>query len=1094
MGTSAYILDTESYNSENKMKHDTDNIHTPHLGLTLEDDLDGLRFIACAPGVPHECGKSIYLNGLCYVFENGFKTHQITPGYQECPKVDLVFLFDGSGSMNKDQFKSIINFMISVMDGLRNTTMQFAAVQFSETVQTEFNFSGFQKMKDPRKLLENITHLNSLTFTFKAIHHVITNVFNKASGHRPDAKKVMIIITDGEATDASMFYNPDPIETANNENIIRYIIGVGANFKGTTEEHLAIFASNPIMDHIKVLDSFDKLQTVFQEIQNKLFDIEGTSDANSFVMEMSSSGFSATLSPGLDVLGAVGAHGWAGGLIELRGENPTQENVISLASLSEDMKFAYLGYSVKRIWRRGEVLYATGAPRYRYVGKVVVLAANSTTEAWTIRQNILGTQIGSYFGSELCTVDLDGDNETDVLLIAAPLFHEDRRGGCVHVCPIIKNKISCHLVLRGEVGHPFARFGAAMSALKDLDGDGLADVAIGAPLENENTGAVYIFRGQKGSISSLHSQRISGSSGLKFFGQSLHGIMDLTGDQLTDIAVGARGQVLLFRSRPIVNISTSMTFQPHEILLKMFRCSGEPEIQTEAGCNITVCFNSSYVTSAYIGHLSSNLTYWLELDANRMKNRVTFQNGKRVITDTLQISEGQQCIMQSIFIPSCIEDYVSAIKVSVNFGLEKEANSSGTSAPSPILNPLYNSMWSDEIPFEKNCGDDGICKADLKVIFDASGDQQLTVKESSSLNVKLDLGNNGEDAYRTTLLLTYPAGLSYRKVSAIKTSVTCDMLGEQGAAIQATIHSLTCNIAHPIFKSGTQDVLSFLFDVLGNSSWGDVLDMNASVKSDYENGTLLDNQASLHIPILYAINVIGSGLEGSTKYVNFTVKKQEIKAVKHSYKVFTMDPNSLLHPVSFTVSVPINITTGLWWQVENVTTDPRVPCHIVAEEENQYLDITSMMNHSSKFKVFHCEIDQLNMTEVHLEGPMCLSKESYSSSQMSIKTLLWIQFNTSRYMSMYPEDFTIVQVSTQVEIIVPEDYFKIILGSSVGGLLLLLIITAILCKVGFFNRKYKEKMAGDCKGDMNGELTACKEDASEENAVQLPLNDEAKKE
>ncbi len=35
---------------------------------------------------------------------------------------------------------------------------------------------------------------------------------------------------------------------------------------------------------------------------------------------------------------------------------------------------------------------------------------------------ILSLQIGSYFGSEVCVVDVDQDGITDILLIAAPMF------------------------------------------------------------------------------------------------------------------------------------------------------------------------------------------------------------------------------------------------------------------------------------------------------------------------------------------------------------------------------------------------------------------------------------------------------------------------------------------------------------------------------------------------------------------------------------------------------------------------------------------------------------------------------------------------
>lgn len=51
------------------------------------------------------------------------------------------------------------------------------------------------------------------------------------------------------------------------------------------------------------------------------------------------------------------------------------------------------------------------------------------------------------------------------------------------------------------------RFGTSIAPLADLNGDGLKDVAVGAPLENDNRGAVYIYLGDKQSgIRSTFSQ------------------------------------------------------------------------------------------------------------------------------------------------------------------------------------------------------------------------------------------------------------------------------------------------------------------------------------------------------------------------------------------------------------------------------------------------------------------------------------------------------------------------------------------------------------------------------------------------------------
>lgn len=106
-------------------------------------------------------------------------------------------------------------------------------------------------------------------------------------------------------------------------------------------------------------------------------------------------------------------------------------------------------------------------------------------------------QIGSYFGASLCSVDVDRDGSTDLVLIGAPHYYEQTRGGQVSVCPMpgVRGRWQCEATLHGEQGHPWGRFGAALTVLGDVNGDGLADVAIGAPGEEESRGAVYIFHG-----------------------------------------------------------------------------------------------------------------------------------------------------------------------------------------------------------------------------------------------------------------------------------------------------------------------------------------------------------------------------------------------------------------------------------------------------------------------------------------------------------------------------------------------------------------------------------------------------------------------
>lgn len=65
-----------------------------------------------------------------------------------------------------------------------------------------------------------------------------------------------------------------------------------------------------------------------------------------------------------------------------------------------------------------------------------------------------------------------------------------------------------HQFLEGPEGVENARFGSAIAALSDINMDGFNDVIVGSPLENQNSGAVYIYNGREGTIRLRYSQVI----------------------------------------------------------------------------------------------------------------------------------------------------------------------------------------------------------------------------------------------------------------------------------------------------------------------------------------------------------------------------------------------------------------------------------------------------------------------------------------------------------------------------------------------------------------------------------------------------------
>ncbi|XP_047290031.1 integrin alpha-X isoform X4 [Homo sapiens] len=524
------------------------------LGLSLASTTSPSQLLACGPTVHHECGRNMYLTGLCFLLGPTQLTQRLPVSRQECPRQeqDIVFLIDGSGSISSRNFATMMNFVRAVISQFQRPSTQFSLMQFSNKFQTHFTFEEFRRSSNPLSLLASVHQLQGFTYTATAIQNVVHRLFHASYGARRDAAKILIVITDGKKEGDSLDYK-DVIPMADAAGIIRYAIGVGLAFQNRNSwKELNDIASKPSQEHIFKVEDFDALKDIQNQLKEKIFAIEGTetTSSSSFELEMAQEGFSAVFTPDGPVLGAVGSFTWSGGaFLYPPNMSPT---FINMSQENVDMRDSYLGYSTELALWKGVQSLVLGAPRYQHTGKAVIFT--QVSRQWRMKAEVTGTQIGSYFGASLCSVDVDSDGSTDLVLIGAPHYYEQTRGGQVSVCPLPRGwrRWWCDAVLYGEQGHPWGRFGAALTVLGDVNGDKLTDVVIGAPGEEENRGAVYLFHGVLGpSISPSHSQRIAGSqlsSRLQYFGQALSGGQDLTQDGLVDLAVGARGQVLLLRS------------------------------------------------------------------------------------------------------------------------------------------------------------------------------------------------------------------------------------------------------------------------------------------------------------------------------------------------------------------------------------------------------------------------------------------------------------------------------------------------------------------------------------------------------------------
>ncbi|XP_034275754.1 integrin alpha-X-like [Pantherophis guttatus] len=1041
------------------------------FGLTLATQND--QVLVCGPTVHRACGRNLYVNGYCFLLNQNLQEKEHFPeSLQECTHhpTDIAFLIDGSSSINEKNFEKMKQFVSEVIKNLSGRDTLFALMQFSGNFREHFNF----KSQDPAHLVMEVEQLYGWTKTATAIRKVVRELFIAEKGSRNEATKILIVITDGsKLNDAAEYW--EVIPEAEQAGIIRYAIGVGHAFSTIkVQQELKDIASEPDDDHVFKVNNFNALKSIQDQLQNKIFAIEGTQfqSSSSFQMEMSQEGLSALLTPQGPVIGAVGAYDWSGGLLLYQTSN-RDPVFINISSTLKDMNNSYLGYSSQPVRFHGRNGLVVGAPRYDHIGKVVYFEKEALSREWRLKMEAVGEQVGSYFGATLCSVDLNQDTSTDLVLVGAPMYYDATAGGRVHVCLFKSEAFSCtesNSALKGEPGHLFGRFGASIAEVGDITGDKWTDVAIGAPLEDENAGAVYIFSGKRASIRHSYVQRIEGlkfSGRFSYFGQAISGGRDLTGDGLKDIAVGQQGRVLLLRSRPVLRVNVSIVFHPPSIPTSVFQWQ-RPTSQENVTSMAEVCFTISKVTQDFLGdEIRSELSYSLTLDSHRIKARASFTEVKSpTLQANISIGLEQKCQSYQIELSVGAEDTVTPVTLRLNYNL---TGKSVAKVPDllPILSKCSKPNYIAELPFEKNCGNDGLCEDILQTSFTFSGLQTLDVGLTPEFTITASLQNHGEDSYGSTLRFFYPAGLSYRKVTLLQQAsrkvsrVQCPALEEEPS------HNAICKINHPIFWSGAEAIFVATFDVSPDASLGDTLQI--VVKADSENGGNGTKDVSYEatLPVRYAVNLLINMGEESTKYMNFTVGQEDArKSVEHRYEVKNLHERSI--PFTVTFWIPVKLKGNPMWDVfQVIPSEPEVAKCVLERETPGSKDLLSdeaqphLDCSTASCKIIQCNVLSLKIDKRPLEFKIKGDINFHWTSQVQQKKIILvssgqISYNKRKYTQ--PEGFPQTQVQTVVERIEIYNSIPVIIGSSFGGLILLAMTAAALYKVGFFKRQYKQML------------------------------------
>ncbi|XP_068607014.1 integrin alpha-D [Brachionichthys hirsutus] len=1065
--------------SRGEISHKNSSIPIKHFGLSIAEDSLRSQFTVCSPSVVHECNENSYLNSVCFTLTHTLQEISVfTPSFQECTKktVDLVFLFDGSRSMSEDEFNKNKAFIVDIMKSLRNTSIKFAAVQFSTNYRKVFDFSDYQAGNALAEL-DTESHMKGLTNTHGALKFVLEQILeNPGAGASPNATQVLVMITDGDPSDTD---SHGIIQRYDDKSIIRVVIGV----KHVELKRFMNIASNPKEKNIFKIENYDGLTGILENLQKRIFGMEGfkVARAGNMTNEMSQAGFSAAFYKDTLILGSVGSNSWRGSLQESPQQKPTQmtDPLMQMDS--------YMGYSTCVGEKDKARLYFTGAPRFEHIGRVVLFSGDG--EEWTVAQTINGHQIGSYFGAELCAVDVNSDGSTDFLLVGAPLFYwpQDRGEGQIYVY-----RLTEEIKLRSELNvtvSSMGRFGTSISSLADVNGDELRDVAVGAPLEDDNRGAVYLFLGdrQRG-IRCTFSQRITGREldlGLRFFGQAIDGRIDLGQDGLLDMVVGSQGMAVVLRSRPVFSVQVHLSFRPEQVRTDKIDCLGNTGGHLPT-VTLTACFHVVETTrsKAEVQSSALNISYMLNVDPTRQTHRGFFSQNDhkaRTLTSALELRNEDTCSDHTLYIPNCVRDSLSPIVIKLNFSQDASQRAAA------VLSVDSKRQAVAEVPFEKQCMKNDTCIAELEVDFNFTT-STLLVAEDNYFSLSVKLSNHGDDSYNTVLSVHYPPGLSFSRMTLTEaTRPTLSVCRDVDPVRTA------CGVSLPVYRGGSAASFKIGFLITTKHEWNETVSFTVSGSSDNTNSTRM-NSLTKSIQVQFEIKMVVTVKQGTISYLNFTTEDAAPKKMVAIYKV--ENPGLKAFPVSVSLFFPTRLEHK--FEMKNyqvLVKQNQTRCAASTDMKSEYCSTEKYC------KIVACDsfiLDKESTTEFLFSGDVhfrdlkqnaaniaFLKRYTGDGAEVKFKSFLHVAYDKQRYvldshkeekaaeLGWRDSDPTFKSTEVRVELIFLADQRLIILTGAGIGFLILILITILMLKSGCFKRKtleyYKEQEESAAR--QNGRLS-----------------------
>nr|XP_023657490.1 integrin alpha-V isoform X1 [Paramormyrops kingsleyae] len=825
------------------------------------------------------------------------------------------------------------------------------------------------------------------------------------------------------------------------------------------------------------------------------------------------------------VVGGPGSFYWQGQLIsdnisEIISKYNSREfftvysEQLSTKPASAQYDDSYLGYSVTvgDLNNDGDDDYVTGVPRgEKALGYVNVFNGRSMESI----ANFTGMQMAAYFGYSVAATDINNDGVVD-LFIGAPLFMDRgsdgklREVGQVYVY-LGKGGFSFHTQRTLTGLEVYSRFGSCITALGDLDMDGFNDIAIAAPYGGpDHSGLVYIHNGRATGPDSVASQVLEGKWASSYmppsFGYSMHGATDIDLNGYPDLIVGAFGadKAVLYRARPVVGINATLDITP-QILNPEDKHCNLPDLSSPVSC-----FTVKYCLQARGHGAPSLLRFKVELLLDKLKQkgavkRVLFLHSRTSQYPknlTVPNGRGLACEELQAFLidDSEFRDKITPIMVFMEYSLDSSAPAD-RSGLQPILDQFAPANISKQAHILLDCGDDNICKPELKLSV-VSDQEQMYIGDDNPLTLQVTAENSREGAYEAELLVTMPPQADF--IGVVRNS---QMLSRLSCAykIDNQTRFVVCDLGNPM-KGGTKLVAGLRFSVhqLSEQDTAVKFDLQIQSSNQYNNtSNLVSSVTKLAVLAKMEIRGVSAPDQVFLPIANWQPKDNPVleddigPLVQHIYELRNNGPSTiskamvdiqcpyrlggspLLYITSYEVDGPMNCSTSIQINPLNVSnpTLSRRNASVVGGERS---DEGRRSRRDVEGKKMDGNLDTLDCVRaecLHIKcqvGRLERGKGAilFIRSRLGVATFLKGENQNRSYVVRSTGSFSVIEMpyknleiefpsnSTVVNtavIWVTTDYKHPVPGwvitlAVLAGLLLLALLIFIMYKLGFFNR------------------------------------------